>query len=189
MKITTRKKPAASNQLPSRFQIGDRVQVQDRVGQIEAVLFFKSKVNYHVRFPMIGVIGPIDSVNVGPVTCGNSKAPPGWTCSRDKGHEGPCAAHLDLKGDSKPIQKVMIPMITDLGAEITKTGQAMTRELSAKFAEMCRDVSVPKRDSPKSSIHAILDELRVKSAQASLAKVRDTNLCKEITHPYKKDPE
>lgn len=28
-----------------------------------------------------------------PVTCGTTKVPPGWRCTRDRGHPGPCAAH------------------------------------------------------------------------------------------------
>jgi hypothetical protein len=27
-----------------------------------------------------------------PDVCGTSKAPDGWCCSRDRGHDGPCAA-------------------------------------------------------------------------------------------------
>lgn len=27
-----------------------------------------------------------------PKTCGETKAPKGWTCTRERGHAGPCAA-------------------------------------------------------------------------------------------------
>ena len=36
------------------------------------------------------------------VICGTSKTPPGWRCTRELGHSGPCAAvHASMDPDAK----------------------------------------------------------------------------------------
>jgi hypothetical protein len=92
-------------------------------------------------------------------TCGNTKAPDGWWCTRELGHEGPCAAlpapYLYEHGEPNPAPHYGVSVLEPVRRAIQTALQRM-RILDRTYTPDPQVAIVHPKDAPE--LKAVLDQ-------------------------------
>jgi hypothetical protein len=69
-----------------------RTRIQQHGLNLDLSQILKKPVKWNKRVGGTTQVGSTTWTNSGLATCARTIAPPGWYCTRQQGHEGPCAA-------------------------------------------------------------------------------------------------